>query len=581
MDDRDTAASGALAPCEAPRLGPERLAALAFDRVDEGLFVLDTRGVFVRVNPALSTLTGYSAAELLGKTARTLGRGQADSALVADMWAELEATGHFEGEIRDRTKSGEPLPAWFALGRLTDDEGRAVGFVGRLSPLTDREAAEDRARAIAQHDPLTRLPNRALLADRLSQAFAAAQRGGTKVGVLFLDLDHFKDVNDALGHHAGDALLREVARRLKGAVRAADTVARLGGDEFVVVLSDVRASSVVGGVAEKIARALARPFALGAREVTVTASIGVSVYPDDAGSPEDVLRDADAAMYEVKQRGRNGWRFFTHEVEARAAEALALEHDLAAAIEHGELEVHFQPEIELATGRVVALEALLRWRRRGEAPLPASRFLPLAEERGLGAALGEIALASACSAARALQAEATRGGVRVALNVGLHEVRQPHFARHVGDVAAAAGVAPRDVEIEIAETTLLREPERAAELVAEAAALGFGFVVDDFGTGFASLAQLRRLPFRKLKMDGSLLRGAPTDADAAAIAASILGVAASLGLEASAEQVETVAELDFLRRHGCRLAQGTLLAPALPLADAAHLVRRGRVDLPA
>ena len=564
-----TSAAGAGAP-----VGAARLAMLVFESSSQGLVVTDLDAKIVRVNPAFCRITGFTAAELVGATPRVLSSGRQDRAFYDRMWAELLSTSHWEGEIWNRRKSGEVFPEWLTLSTVRDEAGRAVGYAGHVMDATARKAEDERTRSMAQFDALTRLPNRTLLGDRLGQAFASAQRASTKVAVLFLDLDHFKQVNDTLGHHVGDALLQEVAGRLKAAVRGVDTVARLGGDEFVVVLTEVRSAALVAAVTEKIVRALGEPFSLGTREVRVTPSIGISLFPDDALDPDEVLRDADAAMYEVKQRGRNGYRFFTHEVEARAAATLALEHELAAALDHDELELHWQPEIELATRRVVSVEALVRWRRPGAGLVSAASFLPLAEERGLGGLLGEWILVNACAAARGFQAD----GVRVSLNVSLQDVRQPRFARHVADVAAAAGVDLSRLDLEIGETTLLREGERAAELVAEGAALGLGFSVDDFGTGYSSLAQLRRLPIRKLKMDGSVLRGAATDADAGAIARSILGLGPTLGLVTTAEQVETAAELAFLRAEACPLGQGALLCAALPTAEAAALVRRGHLD---
>ena len=586
MDDGHTAPSGGdAAPRERAQaraaIDDERLAALVFESSSQGLLVTDLDGRIVRVNPAFCRLTGYAAGDLAGANPRVLASGRQDRAFYDRLWAELLATGRWEGEVWDRKKSGEVFPEWLTLSTVRDERGTAIGYAGHVIDITARKAADERIRSMAQFDPLTRLPNRTLLGDRLGQAFAAAQRAGTKVAVLFLDLDRFKAVNDSLGHHMGDVLLQEVASRLKAVVRGADTVARLGGDEFVVVLTDARSASLVAAVTEKIVRALGQPFALGAREVLVTPSIGISLFPDDAIEPEDVLRAADAAMYEVKQRGRNGYRFFTHEVEARAAEALALEHDVAAALDRGELLLHWQPEIDLATGRVTALEALLRWQRPGAGLVPTARFLPLAEERGLGGLIGEWVLATACEAARGFQRDAGAQTVRVAINLSLQDVRQPRLARHVAEVAASAGVDLTRLDLEIGEATFLLERDRAAELVAEGRALGLQFSVDNFGTGFSSLAQLRRLPIRQLKMDGSVLRGAPGNADAAAVAAAILGLSATLGVRASAEQVETPAELAFLRGHGCNLAQGSLFCPPISTEEATALLRRGSLAPPA
>lgn len=556
-----------------------RLAALVLSSSSEGLVVTDLTGAIVAVNPAYCRITGYDAASLIGDNPRLLPSGRQDAAFYERMWAELLATGHFEGEVWNRKKSGEIFPVRLTMSAVKDEHACTVAYAGLVVDITDSKATDERVRAMAQFDPLTRLPNRELLGDRLGQAFAVARRDGSKVAVLFLDLDHFKGVNDSLGHRMGDVLLQEVAARLKGAVRGADTVARLGGDEFVVMLTEVRSAAQVVGVTDKILRALGQPFTLGPHHVIVTPSIGISLFPDDAAEPEDGLSNADAAMYEVKQRGRNGYRFFTRAVEARAAEVLATERDLASALDRQELDLYWQPEVKLATGRIVGLEALVRWHRPGFGLVPASRFFPVAEERGLSVAIGAWVLATACDAARSLR-NAGSADVRIAVNLSPQELRQPHLARRIASAATGLDLALLDFEIGESALTRdgVRDGIRVADFVAEGRTLGLHFSVDNYGTGSSSIAQLRRVRFSRLKLDGSLVRAAPRDPDVAAVTTAILDMARTLGLVALAEQIETPDELAFLRRLHCPEGQGNFFSPPVTFDEAIALLRRGTLE---
>jgi diguanylate cyclase (GGDEF)-like protein/PAS domain S-box-containing protein len=431
---------------------------------------------------------------------------------------------------------------------------------------SQRKQAEEKLVHLAHFDALTGLPNRNLLQDRLRQSLAIAQRSQAKVALMFLDLDRFKTINDSLGHLVGDRLLQEIAGRLTGAVRAGDTVARLGGDEFVVVLQGVRAGADAALVAQNLLDAVSPPVMLEGAELHVSASVGISLYPDDGTDVEALMRAADVAMYHVKDGGRNGYQFFAATMNAAATRRLTIETQLRQAIRRGELVLHYQPQIELATRRVRAVEALVRWNHPEHGLILPGEFIGVAEESGLILQIGSWALAEACAQNRAWQAFGAPK-VPVCVNLSARQFRDHHLVGHVRRVLQETGLAPEYLELEITETTLMHNSESTLAILQELNDMGIELAVDDFGMGYSSLSYLKRFPVDKLKIDQSFVRDIPGDPDDAAIAAAIISLSASLKLRSVAEGVETEAQLEFFAGRGCDAVQGHLVCPPLPAED--------------
>jgi len=423
--------------------------------------------------------------------------------------------------------------------------------------IAERKLAEGRAQHLADHDALTGLPNRRLLEDRLTQALALSYRNRKLTAVMFVDLDRFKTVNDSLGHAAGDVLLKEVAVRLGGQLRTGDTICRVGGDEFVIVLPEIKRSSDAAHVAQKVIEGLSVPIRVAERDLTVTPSIGISVFPDDGRDAETLIRNADAAMYHAKETGRCNYQFFTDQMNLAATRRLALENDLRRALQKGELEVHYQPITELKTGGFVAgHEALVRWRHPTKGLVPPNEFIQLAEETGLILPIGEWVLGEACRWAAFIGVER---GLKIAVNLSARQFSDPRMVDTVARVLRDTGLPAKQLELEITESTLMQQIDVALATLNKLNGLGVGIAIDDFGTGYSSLAYLKRLPVDKLKIDQSFIAGIPEDKDGNAIVAAILGLAHTLEMTVVAEGVETEAQMEFLQRYGCDFIQGFLV----------------------
>jgi diguanylate cyclase (GGDEF)-like protein len=431
---------------------------------------------------------------------------------------------------------------------------------------SQRKQAEEKLVHLAHYDALTGLPNRNLLQDRLRQSLAVAHRNQAKVALMFLDLDRFKNINDSLGHLVGDRLLQEVAGRLSGTIRAGDTVARLGGDEFVLVLQGMRAASDAALVAQNLLDAVQPPVMLDGAELHVSASIGISLYPDDGTDVEALMRAADVAMYHVKDGGRNGYKFFAATMNAAATRRMTIETQLRQAIRRRELVLHYQPQIELATRRVRAVEALVRWNHPEHGLILPGEFIGVAEESGLILQIGTWALAEACAQNRAWQAFGAPK-VPVCVNLSARQFRDHALVTQVRRILAETGLEPQYLELEITETTLMHHSDSTLAILEELNGMGIELAVDDFGIGYSSLSYLKRFPVDKLKIDQSFVRDIPGDPDDAAIAAAIISLGASLKLRSVAEGVETEAQLEFLAGRGCDSVQGHLICPPLPAEE--------------
>jgi diguanylate cyclase (GGDEF)-like protein/PAS domain S-box-containing protein len=523
------------------------------------------------VNPAFERITGYSVDEVLGRTTEFLYRGESDQSGIQALRAAEREQREAHVVLRNYRKDGTPFWNDLHIAPVRDTSGRVTHYVGILNDVTDARRYQAELEHHSTHDSLTGLANRALLTDRLSQAMAFATRQGRLAAVAILDLDRFKLVNDSLGHKAGDRLLQEVGRRLLGCVREGDTVARLGGDEFVLVLNDQADIDYITFILQRVLQAVRAPVTIDGRDLYVTASIGVSLYPGNGDDEEALLRNADTAMYRAKEQGSDNFQFYTADMNALVSERLLLETGLRTALERDELLLHYQPLVELATGRAVAAEALVRWQHPQLGLVPPGRFVPLAEETGLIVPIGEWVLREACRQAQRWR-EAGFAPLRVSVNLSARQLRHGGIVRTVADLLAEIGLPAQQLEVEITESQLIENPETAAIILGEFRDMGVRVVIDDFGVGYSSLSYLKRLPIDVLKIDQSFARGIPADRDGAAIAGAIIAMAHSLGIQVVAEGVETAEQLEFYRAQRCDLVQGYWLGrPAAAGTFAANL----------
>ncbi|MDQ2816945.1 MAG: EAL domain-containing protein [Candidatus Eremiobacteraeota bacterium] len=454
-----------------------------------------------------------------------------------------------------------------------DAEGRPYQLVGTILDITERKQAEEKLAFLAHHDALTGLPNRTLLADRLTQCIAQAKRSGRTVAVLFLDLDRFKTINDTLGHAAGDELLKEVAARLRQSIRAADTVARSGGDEFVLVLGDIVEQRHVVGVVRNIVGSLAQPFSVESRDLYITSSIGISLYPSDDADVDRLITNADAAMYQAKEKGRNNFVFYTPEIHKSAVRRLSLETDLRKAVEEGQFTLHYQPVIRLATSAIAGFEALVRWQHPSLGLVPPMDFIPLAEESGLIVPIGEWVMRTAC----AQHKEWKRLGYateRIAVNISARQLQQRNIAQSIGQVLAESGLSPQALEIEITESLLMKDMSRSLAILKQLRDMGIGISIDDFGTGYSSLGYLKLFPLDTLKIDKSFIRDLTVDRFDEAIASAVVTLAKSLSLNVIAEGVETADQAFKLQELGCDEVQGYLFSKPQTADGCAQLFMR-------
>jgi diguanylate cyclase (GGDEF)-like protein/PAS domain S-box-containing protein len=541
-----------------------RRAAAFFSSTHEGVMVTDPDGNLVAVNPAFTAVTGFAEREVVGQNPRLLKSDYHDRDFFQTMWRDLLATGGWQGEIWNRRRNGEVFPGLLTISAVRDEEGRVANYVGVLADMTRLKNSETQLEFLVHHDALTGLPNRLLLMSRLDHVVERARRLVQCGALLFLDIDSFKTINDSLGPVAGDDLLKVVSRRMRQRLKEMDTLARLGGDEFAVLLEDIRGPAQAAEVARDLLAVLAAPVSLPeSHEVYVTASIGISLFPDDGENALQLVQHADAALYRAKASGRNTHRFYTLELTHAANERLELEAALRRALEAGEFVVYYQPLVSMEERRILGVEALVRWNRAGgELVLPA-RFIPLTEETGLIVPLGEWVLREACRQMKAWLDEGMDLGT-LAVNLSPTQFRQPDLRYRVEAALAETGLEARFLELEITEGSLMEEGRENDTTLAALKGAGVRIAVDDFGTGYSSLAYLKRLPLDKLKIDMSFVRDLPRDPADVAIVTTIIGMARNLGLEVVAEGVENPQQYEFLRDRGCDTGQGFLFSRPLP-----------------
>jgi diguanylate cyclase (GGDEF)-like protein/PAS domain S-box-containing protein len=552
-------------------------AAAVFQCSRDGIVITDPRADIVAVNPAFSALSGYSEAEAIGKNLSILKSGHHDRTFYRQMWAAILKHDGWSGEIWNRSKNGNIFPAWLSISTVRDGIGAVINYVGVLSDLSRLKRSEDELEYMANHDTLTDLPNRRLLDARLEHAIDQARRHGYRIGVMLLDLDRFKDINDSLGLTAGDTLLQETAQRVSNSVRKEDTVARLGGDELLVVLEDILDPHMAARLAEKILSVLGAPFVLNGQDIFLTASIGISLYPDNGDTPELLIRNADAALYRAKEQGRNRIEFYSESISHSALERLALQAGLRHALANNELELHYQPQLHLASRQLAGIEALVRWRHPQQGLIPPDSFIPLAEQTGLIEAIGEWVLEEACRQMAAWR-DAGLTIPRVAVNLSAHQLGRPSLIPAISGTLEKHKLPAQMLELELTETAIMRNPEKAAEILDALADLGIALAVDDFGTGYSSLAYLQRLRLHRLKIDRAFVQDLPQNQNNAAICRAIIAMATSLGLETVAEGVEDEAQREFLTRESCTIGQGWLFARGMPAAELENWLQQNLPD---
>lgn len=550
--------------------------ATVFTNAREGMVITDASAQIIAVNPAFTEITGYPLEQIAGATPAVLSSGRQDEHYYQKMWSALKERGQWQGEIWNRRRSGDIYPEWLSIAAVRDSEGETTHYIGIFSDVTERKEAEARIHHLAHHDALTGLPNRLLLQDRLGQAIREARRKGSQVGILFMDLDRFKWINDTLGHDAGDHLLRTITRRCLDVLRESDTLARLGGDEFVAILPGLQQAQDAGLVARKLLAAITQPCMLGNHELSVTCSIGIAVFPGDGTTDSLLLRNADAAMYRAKSEGRNGFQFYSTDMNTARLGELLLEHQLRGALERQELCLFYQPKVDARDGTLRSCEALLRWRHAEEGLLTPDRFLPAAEESGLIVPIGEWVIREACRQVRSWL-DAGRQPVRVAVNLSGQQFAHQNIVQLVRDALQEYRLPPQLLELELTETILMRDIERTLVILGELCALGVSLAIDDFGTGYSSLAYLRQFQVHTLKIDRSFVNDIQEGANDAKIASAVIGLAHSLGLRVVAEGVETPLQQAFLANHACDYLQGYLFGKPEPADRFSERLQRSRV----
>ena len=555
------------------RLAAEQLSlsAKVFEGSGECIVITDHEERIVSINKAFAEVTGYLAAEVLGKTPRLMNSGRQDAAFYREMWQTIEEAGYWCGEIWDRRKSGEIYPKWLSISAVKDAQNRVTHYIGIFSDITERKKAEAQIEFLAFHDALTELPNRLLARDHLEMAIAYAERAGSRTAVLFLDLDNFKTINDSFGHGTGDALLIAVAQRLRGCTRETDTISRQGGDEFLIVLSDVADADAITSVTEKILGELEQTFDIGGKEISTSLSIGVAVYPDDSEDIDTLLQLADTAMYHAKEAGRNAYRFYTEQMNVDAVAHQRIRVGLRRALERGEFVLHYQPQMDLASGAVVGAEALIRWNHPELGLLPPASFIPIAEESGLIVPMGDWVLREACRQG----AEWRRAGgpeLVMAVNISALQFKRGDLERSVLEALAESGLPPALLELELTESILIRDTDKVLETVQRLKSHGLMLSIDDFGTGYSSLAYLKRFNVDKLKIDRSFVCDMVRNPNDAIIVRAIIQMARNLNLKTIAEGVEDEHLLSFLRLQYCDEAQGYYFSRPLPADEFARFV---------
>ena len=539
----------------------QRIFATAF-QTQEGIIVTDANQIIVRVNQAFTHITGYLAQEAIGNRPSMLKSGQHDRFFYDAMYTDLRSKGYWQGEILDRHKQGHIYPKWLTITAVKDSDDKTSHYVANFSDITERKMAQERIHYLANFDPLTGLPNRAQLNDHLKYALSLAKRSNGHLTLMFLDLDHFKDINDTLGHSVGDALLIELAKRMRLVLREADMLTRLGGDEFILLLPGIDADGA-SHVANKLLATIAAPYRRDHYKLILTASIGIALYPEDGKDLETLSKSADTAMYRAKLEGRQCYRYFTPEMQAHSERKLTILNALRYALEYEQLHIHYQPQVSMQDGLIIGAEALLRWRHPEIGLVSPAEFIPIAESSGLILPIGTWILRSAVRQVKTW-IDNGYGPLIMAVNLSAVQFRHPNLPELITRILNEEGLPPEHLELELTESVAMYNPQNVISVMNNLHQRGIRMSIDDFGTGYSSLSYLKQFKVYKLKIDQSFVRDISTDPEDKAIVSAIINMAKSLGLQTIAEGVETPGQRDFLREQGCNEMQGYLFSKPVP-----------------
>lgn len=551
-----------------------RLSAAVFENTTEGVIITDADENIVSTNRAVFDITGYENKEIIQKPISMLKSERHDEDFYRDIQKTVAKTGSWQGEVWNRRKNGEIYPQWLNISVVRNEKREISNYAWVFSDISAIKESQQKLDHLAHHDPLTGLPNRLLLDARMTQSLSRARRNKSKIAVMFLDLDHFKNVNDTLGHPVGDLLLQEVSNRLISCVREEDTVCRQGGDEFIVILEELHDSHFASDVAQKIIVSLAQKYNLQGHEVYVTCSIGISLYPDDSEDMTTLFKNADSALYRAKAQGRNAYQYYTDELTNNAIQRMQMENGLRKSIERNELILYYQPQVDLYSGHIVGVEALVRWQHPEKGLLLADDFIPLAEETGLINRIGEWVLYNAC---RCLKSWIDNGlpKIKMSVNISAVEFNQKNFSQTVAKILNETGLEGNCLELELTERIVMKDAQNSINIMYELKKLGVSFSIDDFGTGYSSLSYLKKFPIDRIKIDKSFISNITTDSEDAAISQAVISMSHSMHLKTVAEGVETLEQQEFLRSRQCDEIQGFYFSHPLPEEQMEELFKNG------
>jgi diguanylate cyclase (GGDEF)-like protein/PAS domain S-box-containing protein len=542
-----------------------KIAKNIFEYSNESIIVTDAQNRILFVNPAFEIVTGYSAEEVIGKNPRILQSGMHDKPFYEKMWNDIKQHGVWKGEIWNKRKDGELYLEWLTISVVEDEKGNATNYVAIFSDITEHKRNIERLTRLALYDTLTNVPNRHLLEKRLESIIRMSKKHNQSFALLFLDLDRFKNINDTLGHHVGDMLLKETAQRLKGLLRKQDTIARFGGDEFVIILPNLKHVREAVYMAEKIVESLKRPFCFNHQEMYISTSIGISVYPFDGTDKETLIRMADRAMYQAKKNGRNQYALYHDGMHSDGKQLFQLETALRKALDRGEFELYYQPQLDIKTKQIRAVEALIRWNHPEKGFISPGMFIPLAEESGLITPISDWIMMQACEHLKQLQLRFPN--VKMSINISPIYFQQIDFLEKLQKTVESVNVNPRLIELELTESAVMPHAEQSVERLTMLKTMGISIVIDDFGTGFSSLSYLHRFPIDILKIDRSFTKQLSQYQEDSAIVKAIIMMAHSLQIRVVAEGVETKKQYQILEKQCCDFVQGYYVSNPLPISE--------------
>jgi len=550
------------------------LASKVITHSPEGIIVTDPGGVILSANPAFFVATGFQPGDIAGQSIRKLTSVHHNKDFFTNIWRQLRLKGQWEGEIWNRNNEGEIRPQWLSLTAITDKDQHPTHYLGIYSDVSRQKQVQERLHRLAYHDVLTGLPNRQLFNDRLNQALKYANRKNSRLALFFIDLDRFKNVNDTLGHSVGDKVLQLTAERLNKCIRQTDTLSRLGGDEFTIIIQDINENFDTVLIAEKVVNVFQTPLLIDEHELFITPSIGISMFPNDATTSEELIKYADTAMYRAKDLGGNGFQFFASDMSDPVRWSLTIENALRRAIEQKTISLEYQPQFDLRSGDVIGLEALARWRHHGLEETPPDIFIKVAEETGLIHRMGDQILEMACRQAARWQQEGIEG-LKVSINISLLQLKQSDFADRLRNIVKESGAVQELIELEITESTLMENAGFMESLINMLSVQGFRIAIDDFGTGYSSLSYLKRLAIDRIKIDSSFVKDLPGAANDAAICSAIISMAHNLNLSVIAEGVETDEQMEYLRKVRCDEIQGYIFSHPVGPQEITEMIHQG------